>query len=536
MGDLLNTDSQEFKLNLNGMIYVDKSQLIAETNKVMNTPQRYVCLSRPRRFGKTTAIGMLSAYYGCGEETGALFESLKISNCESFPEHLNKYNCIYLDMQEFLSESRNVDEMLVLIRETLLGEFIEEFPGIVFKNKSRLTQIMKDAYNFSKRPFVILIDEWDCIFRVHKEDLASQKAYLDFLRVWLKDQKYVALAYMTGILPIKKYGTHSALNMFSEYSMLEPRQFAPYFGFTGEEVESLCAVHNVDIEEMRSWFDGYNMKYYSLIGQNWQEVEISIYSPRSVVESIHARKFNSYWNQTETYEALKDYIQMDFDGLREAIVAMLAGGSIQLNPNMFANDMSNFKRKDDVLTLLVHLGYLSYDSELGFVSIPNKEVSGVFIDSTIDLGWAEVMDAIQVSRNLLESVWRLDANAVAQDVQKVHQEVSLLQYNDENALSYVVGLAFYTAREHYEIYRELPSGKGYADLVMKPKWGRKQKPALVIELKWDKSVHGAIDQIKEKRYMDSLKGFREVLLVGINYDKASKEHECIIEKWSQIDW
>ena len=207
-----------------------------------------------------------------------------------------------------------------------------------------------------------------------------------------------------------------------------------------------------------------------------------------------------------------------------------------MNPNMFANDMSSFKRKDDVLTLLVHLGYLSYDPEQEAVSIPNKEVSGVFIDSITDLGWAEVMGAVEESRKLLESVWRLDAGAVAQGVQKVHQEVSILQYNDENALSYVVGLAFYTAREHYEIYRELPSGKGYADLVMKPKWGRDQKPALVIELKWDKSAHGAIGQIKEKRYMDSLKGFKEVLLVGINYDKASKEHECSIEKWSQLDW
>jgi len=347
------------------------------------------------------AIEMLNAYYGCGEETGALFDSLKIQNYESFPEHLNKYNCIFINMQEFLSESPNVYEMLVSIRETLLVEFVEEFPGIVFKNKSKLTQTMKDAYNFSRRPFVILIDEWDCIFREYKEDYVSQKAYLDFLRMWLKDQGYVALAYMTGILPIKKYGTHSALNMFSEYSMLEPREFAPFFGFTGEEVESLCASHNVDMEEMRSWYDGYRMKYRSRIGQDWQEVEISIFSPRSVVESILTGRFNSYWNQTETYEALKDYIQMDFGGLREAIVAMLAGGSIPINPSMFANDMSNFKRRDEVLTLLVHLGYLSYDLPLGVASIPNKEVSGVFLDSTTDLEWSEVVGAVSESRNLL---------------------------------------------------------------------------------------------------------------------------------------
>ncbi|MCL1914994.1 MAG: ATP-binding protein [Eubacteriaceae bacterium] len=533
MGDFLNTSSENFWMSLNGMVYIDKSLLIAETNKAINTPQRFICLSRPRRFGKTMAIEMLSAYYGCGEETGALFDSLKIKKHESFPEHLNNYNCLILNMQEFLSESANVDDMLVSIRETLLAEFTEEFPGIVFKNKAKLTQTMKDAYNFSRRPFVVLIDEWDCVFRVHKEDLESQKAYLDFLRMWLKDQRYVALAYMTGILPIKKYGTHSALNMFSEYSMLNPRRFAPYFGFTEEEVALICKTCQVDMEEMRAWFDGYHMVYSPGVGE--QPKAISIYSPKSVVESALDNSFGSYWNESETYEALKAYIQMDFDGLREAIVAMLSGSSILLNPSMFANDMSNFKRKDDVLTLLVHLGYLSYDSGLGAVSIPNKEVSGVFVDSITDLEWAEVIGAIKESRTLLESVWRLDACSVAQGVQKVHQEVSMLQYNDENALSYVVGLAFYTAREHYEIYRELPSGKGYADLVMKPKWGRSQKPALVVELKWDKSAHGAIEQIKEKRYMDSLKGTKEVLLVGINYDKASKEHECFIEKWNQLD-
>ena len=245
------------------------------------------------------AIEMLSAYYGCGDETGALFDSLEIKKHESFPEHLNKYNCIFINMQEFLSESPNVDEMLVSICETLLAEFAEEFPGIAFKNKAELNQTMKDAYNFSRRPFVVLIDEWDCIFREYKGDYASQKACLDFLRVWLKDQGYVALAYMTGILPIKKYGTHSALSMFDEYSMLEPLSFAPYYGFTEEEVDALCKAHGEYMEKMRSRYGGYRMKYRSGIGANAENVEVSIYSPRPVAKGggfFYPRPLRSHLN------------------------------------------------------------------------------------------------------------------------------------------------------------------------------------------------------------------------------------------------
>ncbi|MCL1913737.1 MAG: AAA family ATPase [Eubacteriaceae bacterium] len=396
MGDLLNTGGNRIRRSLNSQIYVDKSELIAHTNQIINTQQCYACLSRPRRFGKTMAIEMLSAYYGCGEETRALFDSLKIHNDESFLEHLNKYNCLMLNMQNFLSSTTNIAEMLSRIVRLIVKDIKKEYPFVILADETDILQIMSETYEQTGKLFVILIDEWDCIFREHKEDHASQKGYLDFLRLWLKDQEYVALAYMTGILPIKKYGTHSALNMFDEYSMLEPQALAPYFGFTEEEVDALCIGHGVEMEQMRSWYDGYHLKYRSGFGANAKNVELSMYSPRSVVQSARTGFFRSYWNQTETYEALKAYIQMDLGGLREDIIAMLAGAQIPVQTRTFSNDMSSFESKDYVLTLLVHLGYLSFDDANSTVSIPYKEVGGEFVQTVNSLEWGKSVDAIKI--------------------------------------------------------------------------------------------------------------------------------------------
>ena len=285
-------------------------------------------------------------------------------------------------MQEFLSIAGNIDEMLKKIKSYVIFDLLEEYENVKFRDEENLYQVMKDIFAKTKIPFIILIDEWDCIFREYKNDLESQKKYLDFIRSWLKDQSYVALAYMTGILPIKKYGTHSALNMFSEYSMADPGNMGEYFGFTYEEVRELCDEYNMDLEEAESWYDGYKLVNYSSKGIT----EISMYNPKSVVEAMLHHKFGTYWNRTETYEALKIYIQMNMDGLKEAVVDMLGGGSVIINTGTFNNDMTTFAVKDDVLTLLVHLGYLSYYEPERTVSIPNKEVSLEYVNaiSTMD--------------------------------------------------------------------------------------------------------------------------------------------------------
>ena len=512
MGSYLNPGNEKFYRAINSEIYVDKTGLIGYTNHVLNTMQQNLCVSRPRRFGKSMAADMLTAYYSRGCDSRELFQGLKISEDKDFEKYLNQYDTIFLNMQEFLSQSKDIYDMLQLLKKSVLWDLLEEYPDYRYFDETNLTRTMSDVYRNTKCPFVIIIDEWDCIFREYKNDKEAQEKYLDFLRDTLKDKSYIQLVYMTGILPIKKYGTHSALNMFSEYSMSNPRQLAEYVGFTETEVEELCERYHMNLKELKEWYDGYS---FDEIG--------SIYSPRSVIEATLSGVCDSYWNQTETYEALKVYIQMNMDGLKDAIVGMLAGESIRINTGTFSNDMTTFATRDDILTLLVHLGYLTYDGILESVSIPNKEVSKEYVNAISTMDWKEVITSVEESRRLLESLWNMDGEAVAEGIDRAHREISILQYNDENSLSCTINLAFYFAREYYTIIRECPSGKGFADICFIPRKLHADKPAAVIELKWNKSAKGAIDQIKEKQYIDALKDYEgNLLLAGINYDRETK--------------
>ena len=527
MGSYLNPGNLSFRGSLRSKIYVDKSELIARTNEALCTEQKYICVSRPRRFGKSMAANMLAAYYDRSENTEELFQNLAISKDKSYQENLNQYDVIKINMQEFLSMSKTMEEMLEMLKDYLVSDFKETYGEVQFRDEKNLIQVMKDVFAYTRCPFVILIDEWDCLFREYKQDKEAQKKYLDFLRAWLKDKDYVALAYMTGILPIKKYGSHSALNMFTEYSMTNPREMAEYFGFTEAEVKALCERFHRNFEETRAWYDGYEL--VTVDGQD--RISYSMYSPKSVVDAMLSGVFDNYWNQTETYEALKAYIQLNFDGLKDAVIRMLAGERVQVNTGTFSNDMTNFQGKDDVLTLLIHLGYLSYHWPDKTVTIPNKEVSQEYINAISTMKWSEVTASVEASKILLEALWNLDEKAVAEGIDKAHREISILQYNNENALSCTINLAFYYAREYYTIVRELPTGKGFADVCFIPRKMHFDKPAVIMELKWDKSAKGAISQIKEKQYVDALKEYQgNLLLVGINYEKDTKTHTCVIEQ------
>ena len=259
MGSYLNPGNLSFRGSLRSKIYVDKSELIARTNESLCTEQKYICVSRPRRFGKSMAANMLAAYYDRSEDTTELFQNLAISKDRSYRENLNQYDVIKINMQEFLSMSETMEEMLEMLKNYLILDFKETFHEIQFRDEKNLIQVMKDVFRYTKCPFVILIDEWDCLFREYKQNKEAQKKYLDFLRAWLKDKDYVALAYMTGILPIKKYGSHSALNMFTEYSMTDPGDLAGYFGFTEQEVSRLCDTYDMNFEEAKTWYDGYHL-------------------------------------------------------------------------------------------------------------------------------------------------------------------------------------------------------------------------------------------------------------------------------------
>ena len=516
MGIYLNPEYRDFERLMNSKIIVDKSLLIEKTNEILNTSISYLCVSRPRRFGKSTDANMLVAYYSRGCDSHHLFDSLKISKMDDYEDHLNKHNVIHINMQNFVSRTNSINEMIEYLTEEIINELLDVYD--IKMTKMFLAVCLEKIYAKYHESFIFIIDEWDCLFREFKTDEEAQRQYLDFLRDLFKDQKYVEMVYMTGILPVKKYGTHSALNMFDEVSMIEPQDYSEFMGFTEEEVKELCEQYQVDFTMMREWYNGYHL----VDG-------ISIYSPRSVTLAIRIKRFNNYWSQTETFEALQDYIDLNFEGLKDDIIAMIANEKCNINIRTFQNDMSTFHSKDDVFTLLVHLGYLGYDADEKKVYIPNNEVKDSFIDSISVSNWGVIQEVFQNANALLEATWKMESGKVAKYIQESHYETSILQYNDENALAYTIYLAYITAKEYYTVIREMPGGKGFADIAFIPK---KDKPAMIIELKYDEEAETGITQIKQKEYPKALEHYLDdLLMVSIHYDKKTKEHECIIEKY-----
>ncbi|MDR1358735.1 MAG: ATP-binding protein [Coriobacteriales bacterium] len=530
MGFYLNPGSRKFQQSLNSEIYVDKTGLIGYTNSILNTRQQFICISRPRRFGKSMGAEMLAAYYGRGEDSSAMFTPFEIASHPSFTEHLNRYEVLFLNIQDFLSESKDMEDMIELITLRLTHELTQTYPEAAFRDVASLPLVMEDVSFANNSSFIVIIDEWDCIFRVHPHASTAQNRYLDFLRLFLKDKGYIALAYMTGILPIKKYGTHSALNMFYEFSMINQGNLARFTGFTQEEVQALCKRYNRDFSEMEAWYNGYELK--DIAGKTYQ-----IYSPRSVVQSLQMGRIGGYWTSTETYEALKVYIDLNYEGLRDTVTALIAGQGQIIDSSRFVNDMTTFNTSDDVLTLLVHLGYLGYRQSVtsspfeGEVFIPNREIQKEFLNAMEGGCWPEALRAVAASRDLLKATWDKDAKAVARGIEEVHLETAHITYNSEAALSYTLSLAYFAARDYYTVVRELPSGKGFADLAFIPRQHHPEVPAMLIELKWDKGADTALTQIQEKRYPDALSEYQgTLLLVGISYDKETRKHECVIQQ------
>ncbi len=520
MGIYLNPGNKSFWEAVRSRIYVDKTNLIACTNQMINTDEKYVCVSRPRRFGKSMTLAMLAAYYSAGCDSAELFHGRKIESHETFQEHLNQYDVIYLNMQRFLIRAKktNVTDYL---ENVVTAELYKVYGDLLPERETSLVSVLEQLYDNGDKQFIFLIDEWDCVMRERQESEELQRQYLDFLRDLLKDQPYVALAYVTGILPVKKYGQHSALNMFREYSMTDQKDLEEYTGFTQDEVRALCGQYGMDFAEIGSWYDGYMFQHFQ-----------HIYNPRSVVEAMRCQKFSNYWTSTETYEALKIYMDMDFDGLRSDIVQMLGGGRVKVNTRSFQNDMRTFKTKDDILTLLVHLGYLAYDAAMQEAFVPNKEIIEEFENAMSVGGWSNVMNVLKASEQLLQDTLDLNADSVAKGLDRTHMEVaSILTYNDENSLACAIGLAYYSARRDYRLIREFPAGKGFADVVFLP-LPHTAKPPLVVELKYDKSADTAIRQIRDRQYTQALEGYKgEILLVGINYDRDNRDkpHSCVIE-------
>ncbi len=522
MGTYLNPGNNAFREILND-IYVDKTGLIEFVNSTVNTPKRMTCFSRPRRFGKSFAAFMLCAYYSRGCDSHELFEGREISRADSYETYMNEFNVVYIDVTRITSTLRDVKKAVSYIQSEVISEIYAAYPDCVSEDETILADALVDVTEKTGTKFFFIIDEWDALFREAKNDDAVQWEYALFLRGLFKGgiatDKTIAGAYMTGILPIKKFGTESSMTDFCEFTMVEPFMLARYVGFTEDEVISLCDDCGVDFESMKQWYDGYSFPD-----------EPSVYNPNSVMRALENEDFDSYWTISETYTALEQYIEMDFDGLKDAVISLLGGLRVNVDPLGFQNDMTSIRNKDDVLTLLVHLGYLAYDEDEWEVYIPNLEVADSFKLAVQDSSWEQVGEAVMQSDKLLSATINMDGDAVAAALELVHESSSsVLQYNNENSLSCAVTIAYYTAQRFYNIVRELPTGKGFADLAFIPKKNCR-KPAMIVELKYNRSADSAITQIKEKRYTGALSDYDgEILLVGINYDKETKKHGCVIE-------
>ena len=504
--------------------YVDKSGLIAIVNSTLFTERSFSCVSRSRRFGKSVAAKMLCAYYDQSCDSRHLFTDLEIASDPSFEKHLNKYPVIFLDMTNFTTRFKD-DSIMRHVQKELKEDIHEAYPDIPVKDDDDLMAYLIRITDSTHQPFIFIIDEWDAICREFKTGTHAMDEYVSWLRRMFKGSnspQVFAGVYMTGILPIKKYKTESALNNFIEYSMVEPRKMAPYFGFTMDEVRALAEKHGMDFAELEKWYDGYQ------IGD-----ENSMFNPNSVIQAIDAGRCRSFWATTGSYDAVAHYIQMNYEGLKDDVVQMLAGKHCAVNPTGFQNDMSVIYTKDDVLTLLIHLGYLSYDWKENECYIPNLEVAGEMVNAIKMNNWSHVAGAIEKSKQLLQATLRGDEEAVARGVDAAHDEnTSILSYNDENSLACVLSIAYYYASNDYIIHRELATGKGFADLVLIPR-KNVDSPAIVIELKYDKAVDTAIEQIKRRQYPDKVAQYADrLLLVGITYDRESKQHHCRIERLS----
>ncbi len=519
MGLYVNPNNKNFEFAIGSEIYVDKSMLLSELNRRVKTEDRFIAVSRPRRFGKTMAESMMVAYYSRGCDSAELFKGLKIADDPSFSKHLNKYNVLHLDINRFWSDRKG--EALIRMREAVLDEFREEFPGAVFGDSLTIADCVTRACKATGIPFVIILDEYDVVFR-DSDASCLENEYLRLLNALFKGSDVascIALAYITGILPIIRDKAQSKLNNFKEVTFLRPGRFAPYTGFTDDEVRSLCDRFGMDYDECRSWYDGYKLGNEEL------------YSPKSVIEAMIDGEFQSYWNNTSTFKVVRDIVLLDFDGMRGDVERMLASESVGVNVTRFDNSPFGIEGKDEAFTYLCHLGYLSYDSRTGLCRIPNREVRMEWVNAIEgNPCYSVLLGMIRDSESVLKAVWDMDAPRLAEALEKSHEKLaSNLSYNNEQSLQSAIRLALFYADCYYTVVMEYPAGKGYADIAFIPY--KPNIPAMLVELKVKGTAGTALDQIKDKRYFAGLDRYQgNTLLVGVSYDKTTKKHECAIER------
>ena len=520
----VNVDNRLFQIVRNSE-YVDKSEIITLTNQVIDTEERFICVTRPRRFGKSVTVKMLNAYYSKGCDSKALFSDLKIASSPDFEKHLNQHDVIYLDMTEFADNKDNGNKYLENLNTDVVSELKNTYPECFDKDKD---YSLPEAIRCIKKRFIFIIDEWDFVFRQYPNNTKLQEDFIDLLRALFKGvgERFVELVYMTGILPIARYNTQSALNNFIEYTILNSGDFSQYYGFTENEVKTLCEKYHLDFETTKFWYDGYNVGGYE------------IYNPSSIKKLITLKKFNNYWTETSAYGLVKEAINLNFEGLKDDIIKLCSGSTISISrPEIKSFNTADlkFKNKVAIYIYLVHLGYLGYDDADATIYVPNEETRVELLNSVKENHWPKFETALKLSEQVVAATYNKDSETVATLLSKIHEDkVPALEYNNESALRYVVLMAYLaTERDYLAPLNEFPTGKGFADIVYLPMSANaKDKPALIIELKKDASAKVALEQIKERDYVSRVKEYTDnILLIGINYDSKTKQHSCEIKEY-----
>ena len=524
MGIYLNPGYENFRRTLAGDIYVDKTMMLEKLSSFIDKGKNYVCISRPRRFGKTIAGEMISAYYSKGCDSHELFDPLKISGTPGYEDKLNKYNVIKIDMNSEYQNTLNKDQLIRRLTREIGGEMSRAFPEVDFQEDDSLAQRILRVYSETGQTFIILIDEYDVLVR-EQVPQALFDEFLGFLNGLFKSatlRPAISLAYLTGILPVVRDKVQSKLNNFEEYTILDAGELAEFAGFTSDEVEGLCKEYDMDYEECRRWYDGY------------RQHGLEIYNPESVVQSMVRREYDNYWGKTSSYKVISDRICSNYAGIKDSVIKMIAGESVDVNVTRYLNTMDSFENRNDEFTYLIHVGYLAYDKKEKTCRIPNNEIRQEWQNAIeTETGYEETNRIIEASKELLSETIKGNEEAVAKALDESHIHVtSNRSYNNEDALQSAIYLAYIYALNKYTVIKEMTTGRGFADVVFIPYVP--DLPAMVIELKRNDSAESAIDQIKEKKYFDSLSLYSgDLLFVGIDYDEKKKTHECRIERFEK---
>ena len=551
MGVYLNSKKPAilFRADSEALYFVDKSGILEELFPLTDVPpgealqksgqtqkgHRYIAITRPRRFGKTVIANMIAAFFGKGMDCSDIFKSMQIASSKGFSTHLHQHNVIHIMFNEMPKECYSYRDYIERIEKRLLGDLLLEYPKAGISAGDTLWDAMNQIVEQYETKFIFVLDEWDYIFHRDFVSDKDKEAYLGFLSNLLKDQPYVELAYMTGILPIAKYSSGSELNMFYEYTMASEEKFSRYFGFLQEEVEELYqrylrqpfAERKVTLEGLRTWYDGYDTR-----------AGFPVYNPRSVVASLTNNNLGNYWTSSGPYDEISFYIEKNVSDIRDDLALLVSGIPITANIREYAATSMNLSTRDEILSAMVVYGFLNYKD--GYVSVPNKELMEKYSDLVKkDASLGYVYRLAKESDRMLKATLAGNTIVMEKILSFAHDtESPLLMYNNETELTMIVNMIYLAARDHYKIEREDKAGIGYVDFIFYPL--NKSDDGIILELKVDDTPENAVQQIKEKKYALKFSGKMGeipeytggVLAVGIAYDKKTKKHRCIVEKLS----